>query len=125
MTIMPSRHFSGALSGETETITVDSPGYTTSTDAHGNPTRVKATAATVADVDIQPLSGSSRLLPEAVRSAAQYQGFVDLNDDASDKRSAVKAGRIITRANGDKLRLTYVADHTTHLLLALATVGET
>jgi hypothetical protein len=113
---MPGPWFSRQLSGELETITVNAPGFTTDTDADGNPTRVAVADVELAEVDIQPVSGSKSLLPEAVRISADYQAFAQATAAA---RAALVAGRQITRGTGAVLTITYVADHGTHLVLAL------
>ncbi len=119
----PSGFFARGFAERLETITVKSPGFVAGVDADGNPVRVAAEDVVVADVDIQPTSGASRLLPEAVRNEATYQAFVDLANDAAVKRAAVVAGRVIERATGQQLTITWVGDWETHLVVALATTG--
>lgn len=120
---MPSQFFTKSLDGDLETITVTNPGTENYTDADGIVKERALTAVSVADVDIQPASGSSRLLPEGVRNEATYQAFVDLAGDAVAKRAALVAGRSILRADGTtKLRILWVGDWSTHMVLAL--VGE-
>jgi hypothetical protein len=99
-----------------ETITVVSPGFTTSTDANGNPIRVAAANTTVANVLVQPVTGNSRLLPEAIRNEATYQATVPADATA---RAALVAGRDVTRAGGEKLTLLWVGDFGAHLAIAL------
>ena len=110
---MPSQQFAQSLPGELETVTVVAPGYEAGSDADGNPIRVAAAAVTIANVDIQPTSGSSELLPEAVRNEAEYQAF------ASADAEALLAGRRIERSDGTLLTISYVARHGTHTVLAL------
>jgi len=113
---MPGRMFARGFGSECETLTVASTGFTTGTDSNGNPTRVAAASTTVADVLVQPISGNSRLLPEAVRLDATYQATVPASAAA---RAALVPQRTITRASGETLILTWVGDYGDHLALAL------
>jgi hypothetical protein len=114
---MPGRRFARGFASLDETITVVSPGFTTGTDANNNPIRVAAANTTVAEVLIEPVSGTSRLLPEAIRNEASYQATVPASAAA---RAALVAGRTITRANGDTLKLLWMGDYGGHLVIALA-----
>jgi hypothetical protein len=116
---MPSPYFTLSLADALETITVLDPGVETYTDTDGIKKERALAAVTVANVAVSPASGSSRLLPEGVRNSATFQAFVDLSVEATAKRAALVAGRAIQRANGGKLKITWVGDWGTHLVLAL------
>ncbi len=117
---MPSLFFALGQAGDLQTTTVLEPGTETYTDTDGIVKERAKTAVTVTNVDIQPSSGSSRLLPEGVRREASYQGIVDLSSDAAAKRAAVLPKRLIQTASGQKLRVIWVGDWGTHLAIALA-----
>ena len=119
---MPSQFFAKMFSDRLETVTVTDPGTEVYEDADGINKERALDAVSITNVDIQPSSGSSRLLPEAVRNEATYQAFVDLSSGAAAKRAALVAGRTIQRASGVKLKITWVGDWDTHLVLAL--IGE-
>ncbi len=120
---MPSKFFTLSQGGDLETISVTNPGTENYTDADGIVKERALTAVSVADVDVQPASGYSRLLPEGVRNTAEYVAYVDLSASAAAKRAALVAGRTILRADAStKMKITWVGDWSTHIVLAL--VGE-
>ena len=116
---MPSLFFARTLSDELQTITVLDPGTETYTDTDDIVKERAKTAVTVANVDVQPVSGTSRLLPEGVRAESSHQAYVDLSESAAAKRAALAAGRHIQTAGGVKLKVLWVGDYSTHLVVAL------
>jgi len=110
------------MSGDLETISVVNPGTETYTGEDGIMRERALTAVSVTNVDIQPASGRSSLLPEGVRVEAEHVAYVDLSSNAAAKRAALVAGRTIQDAGSNEYTVTWVGDWGPHLVLALTGV---
>lgn len=117
---MPSYAFTQSVSGDLETCSVLDPGTETYVDADGITKERALDPVSVTNVDLQPASGRTSLMPEGVRSEAEQVAYVDLSSNAAAKRAALLAGRTIQDASGNEYVIGWVGDWTTHIVLALA-----
>jgi len=98
---------------------VVNPGTETYTGEDGIVRERALTAVSVTNVDIQPASGRSSLLPEGVRAEAEQVAYVDLSSNAAAKRSALVMGRTIRDASSREYVIDWVGDWGPHIVLAL------